>query len=219
MPEGKPQALATAGAFGVPAGVEAVVFDIGRVLVEWDLRHLFGKLIDDPVELDWFLGNVVTEAWHFEHDAGRDLGAMVAERQRAYPGHAGLLDAYANRFDETIPGPVPGTTALVERLAARDVPLFAITNFAARFWDQFAPSQPVLAHFREVVVSGVEKLAKPDAAIFDLAVRRFGHPPGAMLFIDDSAVNVSAAAALGWQVHHFRDAATLEADLVVRGLI
>jgi 2-haloacid dehalogenase len=219
VPDGNTQALAAAGAFGVSTELEAVVFDVGRVLVEWDFRHLFGKLIADPVELEWFLSNVVTEEWHFEHDAGRDLDEMVAERKRAYPGHTGLLDAYATRFGETILGPVPGTAALVERLAANGVPLFAITNFAAPFWDQFAPAQPVIRHFRQVVVSGMEKLVKPDAAIFELAARRFGHAPGAMLFIDDSARNVTAAAALGWQVHHFRDAATLEADLAARGLL
>jgi 2-haloacid dehalogenase len=218
MPDGNLEALAPAGAFGV-SGVEAVVFDVGRVLVEWDFRHLFGKLIDNPVELEWFLGNVVTEEWHFEHDAGRDLGEMVAERKSAYPGHAGLLDAYATRFGETIPGPVAGTAALVERLAARGVPLFAITNFAAPFWEAFALAEPVVRHFRDVVVSGVEKLVKPDAAIFELAARRFGHEPGAMLFIDDSAANIASARTLGWQVHHFRDAPTLEADLTARGLL
>jgi 2-haloacid dehalogenase len=144
---------------------------------------------------------------------------MVAQRKAEFPAHAALIDAYATRFGETIPGPVPGTAALVERLAAKGVPLYAITNFAAPFWAEFAPTQPAFAHFRDVVVSGVEKLAKPDPAIFTLAARRFGHAPCAMLFIDDSARNIAAAAALGWEVHHFHDAPTLEADLAARGLI
>jgi len=202
-----------------PNRVEAVVFDIGRVLVQWDLRCLFAKLIADPAELDWFLASVVTEEWHFEHDAGRDLREMLADRKRAFPGYEALLDAYATRFSETIPGPVPGTAALVERLAARGMPLFAITNFAAAFWADFYPAWPVLNHFRDIVVSGIEKLAKPGAEIFELAVRRFGHAPEAMLFIDDNPANIAAARALGWQVHHFRDAAGLEADLRARGLL
>jgi|SRR5579871_105504 len=215
------RALASAGAFGMPEpqDVQAVVFDVGRVLVDWDLRHLFGKLIADPAELEWFVANVVTEAWHFEHDAGRDLAEMVDQRKREFPAHAALIDAYATRFLETIPGPVPGTAALVDRLAARGVPLYAITNFAAPFWTAFVPMQAVLGHFRDVVVSGEEKLVKPGRAIFDLAARRFGHAPETMLFIDDSAANVEAAAALGWQTHRFRDAQTLEADLVRRKLL
>lgn len=199
--------------------VEAVVFDVGRVLVQWNLRALFGKLIADRDELDWFLGNVVTEEWHFQHDEGRPLGEMLPERKAQFPQYAHLLDAYATRFIETIPGPVPGSVALVERLAAKGVPLYAITNFGAEFWDQFRPTFPPLDHMRDIVVSGVEKLAKPDAAIFDLAARRFDHAPSAMLFVDDNAANVAAAELLGWQVHHFRDASALEADLEARGLI
>lgn len=199
--------------------IEAAVFDVGRVIIEWDLRHLFAKLIDDAAELEWFCTNVVTEEWHFEHDAGRPLAEMLAERKALFPGHAHLIDAYAARFLETIPGPVPGTAALIDRLSAADIPLFAITNFGAEFWPQFRPTAPVLDHFRDIVVSGVERVAKPDPAIFELAVRRFGFEPGAMLLIDDNGANVAAASKLGWQVHHFLGADALERDLVARGLI
>ena len=199
--------------------VEAVVFDVGRVLIQWELRALFEKLIDDPAELDWFLANVVTEEWHFQHDAGRPLGEMVPERQAEFAEHAALIEAYATRFLETIPGRVPGTAALVERLAARGMPLYAITNFGAEFWAMFRPTESVLDRFAEIVVSGQEKLAKPDPAIFELAAGRFGHAPGAMLFIDDNLANVDAARSLGWQVHHFTDAEDLEGDLAARGLI
>ena len=199
--------------------VEAVVFDVGRVLIQWELRALFEKLIDDPAELDWFLANVVTEEWHFQHDAGRPLGEMVPERQAEFVEHAALIEAYATRFLETIPGRVPGTAALVERLAARGMPLYAITNFGAEFWAMFRPTESVLDRFAEIVVSGQEKLAKPDPAIFELAAGRFGHAPGAMLFIDDNLANVDAARSLGWQLHHFTDAEDLEGDLAARGLI
>lgn len=195
------------------------MFDVGRVLVQWDLRYLFSKLIDDPARLEWFCTTVVTEEWHFQHDAGRDLAEMVAERKQAFPAEAALIDAYATRFLETIPGPVEGSYALVERLANCGVPLYAITNFASSFWAQFRPTQPVFARFRDVVVSGDEKIAKPDRRIFDLAARRFGRAPEAMLFIDDNAANIAAARALGWQVHPFVDAPTLERDLSARGLI
>ena len=199
--------------------VEAVVFDVGRVLYQWQLRALFAKLIEDPAELDWFLANVVTEEWHFQHDAGRPLADMVAERQAQFPGHADLIAAYPTRFDETIPGPVSGSIELVERLDARGVPLFAITNFGAEFWATFRPTAPVFGRFRDIVVSGVERLVKPDPAIFRLAERRFGHRAAAMLFIDDNADNIASAAQLGWQVHHFTHAAALEVDLARRELI
>lgn len=201
------------------ADTEAVVFDVGRVLVQWDLRALFAKLIPDPVRLDWFLANVVTEDWHFQHDAGRPLGEMVPELKSLHPDWGDEIDAYATRFLETIPGPVPGTAALVETLDARGVPLYAITNFGVEFWAQFRPTLPLLSRMRAIVVSGEERIAKPDPAIFELAAQRFGHAPGRMLFVDDNAANVAAARALGWQAHHFRNAELLQADLSARGLI
>ena len=127
--------------------VRAVVFDVGRVLYQWDIRHLFDKLIADERELEWFLANVVTEEWHFEHDAGRPLSEMVPERIAMFPGHAHLIEAYAARFNETIPGPVPDTHEMVGGLAARGVPLFAITNFGAEFWRGFARPHPCSTAF------------------------------------------------------------------------
>lgn len=199
--------------------VDAVVFDVGRVIVQWDLRCLFSQLMNDPHELDWFCNNVVTEDWHFQHDAGRPLGDMVPERKAMFPQYADLIDAYATRFLESIPGPVPGTVELIDTLAARGVPLYAITNFGAEFWEEFHPTQPVLGRFRDIVVSGQEKVAKPDPAIYEIASHRFGHAPADMLFIDDNATNIAAASALGWQVHHFSGAACLRRELVARGLV
>ncbi|TNE29806.1 MAG: HAD family hydrolase [Alphaproteobacteria bacterium] len=199
--------------------VEAVVFDIGRVIVQWDLRHLFSRLIHDPQELDWFLANVVTEEWHFEHDRGRPLAEIIPERKALFPRHAHLIDAYAENFLDSIPGPVPGTADLIERLAQARIPLFAITNFGADFWKMFRPTASVLDRLDDIVVSGVERLAKPDPAIFRLAAARFGHAPEAMLFVDDNLANVISAERDGWQVHHFREASLLEQDLLERGLI
>lgn len=199
--------------------IEAVVFDVGRVIVQWDMRCLLRSLYADEATMEWAFANVVSEAWHFEHDAGRDLDEMVLERKAEFPDHAHAIDAYATRFHETIPGLVPGTPALIEQLAAREMPLYGITNFAAKFWQDYLPTEPLFAHFRDFVVSGVEKLVKPDPAIYFLAEQRFGHPAGAMLFIDDNPANVEAARACGWQAHHFIDADTLEIDFRARGLI
>lgn len=199
--------------------VKSVVFDVGRVLYRWDLRHLFEKLVSDPGELEYVVTHVVTVEWHTRHDAGEDLAALVAERKRAFPQYAKLIDAYASRFSETIPGPVPGSLELVERLDEAGVPLFAITNFASVFWDDFRRTAPVFDRFRDIIVSGIEQLLKPEPEIFHLARRRFGIVPGESLFIDDNAANIAAARALGWQVHHFRGARQLAKDLHARGLI
>ena len=198
---------------------QSVIFDVGRVLFDWDLRHLFAKLIENEQELEWFVTNVVTPKWHFQHDAGRPLAAMLPELKAEYPGHAPLIDAYAARFNETIPGPIPGSLELVARLDAAGVPLFAITNFGHEFWEGFRPTQPILDSFRDIVVSGTEKLMKPDPAIYRLAIERFGIDPAGALFIDDVAANVAGAESVGIAGHRFVDAATLERDLRARGYL
>ena len=199
--------------------IEAVVFDVGRVLYQWRLGTLLEKLTDDPAELEHVLSEVITEDWHFEHDAGRPLAEMVAERSARFPHFKRFIDAYATRFNETIPGPVPGSLEIVQELHAAGTPLYAITNFGAEFWAAFRPTARIFDHFRDIVVSGEEKLVKPDPAIFALAAKRFGHAPAAMLFIDDNAANVAGARECGWQAHKFVDAPTLRAELVARALL
>ena len=199
--------------------ITTVVFDVGKVLFEWDLRYLFAKLIADKDELEFFVTHVVTPEWHFQHDAGRALDDMVAERITEFPEYAKLIAAYANRFNETIPGPVTGSLEIVQELAESGVPLFAITNFGAEFWEGFRPTQPIFDLFQDIIVSGVEKLVKPDPAIYALALQRFGIRPGQAIFIDDNHANVISARENGFATHHFRDAASLRAELVALNLL
>ena len=199
--------------------ITTVVFDVGKVLFEWDLRHLFAKLIADKAELEYFVTHVVTPEWHFQHDAGRPLAEMTAERTALYPKYANEIDAYRTRFNETIPGPVTGSLEIVRELAERAVPLFAITNFGAELWEMFRPTQPIFDHFGDIVVSGVEKMVKPDPDIYALALRRFGLKPGEAIFIDDNHDNVVSARANGFAAHHFTDAEKLRRELVALDLL
>ncbi|MGB3794874.1 MAG: HAD family phosphatase [Alteraurantiacibacter sp.] len=197
----------------------AVVFDIGRVIVRWNLRYLFEKLIHDAAELDWFLANVVTEQWHHQQDEGRALAEMVPERIEKFPDHADLIRAYAARFDETYPEHIPGTLRIIGQLKARGAPLFGLTNFGADFWPPFIAGEPMLQGFDDIVVSGHEKVAKPDTQIYQIAEQRFGLPPQQLFFIDDKAENIAAAKARGWHGHVFTDASLLETDLRDHGLL
>lgn len=190
--------------------IDTVIFDVGNVLYRWDLRCLFEKLIHDVKELDWFLANVVTPQWHFQHDEGRPLDEMVAERIAEFPKYRNHIESYRTRFNETIPGPVDGSLELVERLAANDIALYGITNFGAEFWLKFHPTAPIFEHFRDIIVSGEEQIAKPDPAIYQLALNRFGIAAAQALFIDDRADNIAAAESLGFKGHIFTDAPKLE---------
>ncbi len=194
--------------------VDTVVWDIGRVLVEWDLALIYREAIPDAAERARFVAEVVSESWHAQHDAGVTHAEMVAARQAEFPHYADLIALYATNWLASVPGPVAGTHDLVARLTARGVPQFAITNFGVDAWNLFRPTFPILDHLQDIVVSGAERLVKPDAAMFRHAAQRFGRAPETMLFIDDNAANIAAARALGWQVHHFTgDAAALEAQM------
>lgn len=190
-----------------PRRPSAVIWDVGHVLYDWDPRFLYAKLIPDPVRLDWFLANVVTRQWHFQHDAGRAFADTSTELAATFPAERDLILAYGPRWLETIPGPIPGSPALVERLARANVPQFGITNFSAEFWDMFRPTAPLFDWFQDIIVSGREKLVKPDPAIYALAEQRFGLAPADILFLDDNPANVAAARAAGWHAHQFTDAA------------
>lgn len=200
--------------------VRAVIFDIGNVLFHWHPRFLYERLIGDDRALAAFLDEVVTVEWHFQHDAGRDFADTSAELTARYPQHAELIAAWGPRFNDSVGGPVAGMHALVEELDSAGVPLFAITNFSHEFWPPFRAQWPDLFdRFRDVVVSGDEKLVKPDPAIYRLALARFGLESHDALFIDDNAANVTGAEALGIRSVLFSDADDTRRELVDAGIL
>ena len=196
----------------------AVIFDIGRVLYDWDPRFLYERLIDDGNALNAFLRDVVTHDWHFQHDIGRSFAETSAELIALHPHHAELIEAWAPRFLESIPGPIAGMPELVAELDDAGVPLFAITNFSHEFFPPFREAEAALFdRFRGIVVSGAEKLVKPDAAIYRLALERFGLRAEQAVFIDDNAANIDGAAALGMEAILFTGAARLRTRLRALG--
>ena len=196
---------------------KAVVFDVGRVLYDWQLSALFEKLIDDREELEWFLANVVTEEWHFQHDRGVPLADMVPARIAEFPRYEAHIRAYATRFNETVPGPVPGVHQLVERLYEAGVPLFCLTNFGHELWEGFRPTKPIFDMFEDIIVSGTEKVAKPEARIYEIVEERSGRSGAELFFTDDNPANIEAAKARGWDAHLFTDAEALESQLKTSG--
>ncbi len=198
----------------------AVVFDVGNVLYGWDPDSFLVRQIADDAARLRFIEETDLYGWHETLDGGRDFAEAAAELSEKFPAYAELISAWGERFGETITDPVPGVHAIVEELDAKGVPLFAITNFSADFWTPFhAKEQAFFRRFRDVVVSGREKLLKPDPAIYYLALDRFGLRPGDALFIDDRAINVEGARAIGMHAHLFVDADDLRRRLRVEALL
>ncbi len=200
--------------------VDAVVFDIGGVLVDANYRHLYRKLIPDETEMEEFLTTVCTQEWHTRHDAGYPMEQGEADLLAKYPQHADLITAWRQRFPETWAGPIDETVAIAAELRSAGVPTYLLSNWPAEFFPVAQARFPFLdEHFTGQVISGYEKVAKPDPRIFAILADRYGLDPASTLFIDDTEVNTVAATDLGFQTIRFTGAADLRAALVAGGLL
>ncbi|WP_262690754.1 HAD family hydrolase [Kordiimonas aestuarii] len=198
---------------------KAVLFDIGNVFVEWDPRNLYSKLIDDTQELEGFLADVVTLEWHTEHDRGRPFADGVRLLADKYPEYEDLIRAFDERWDETIGNTITGTVDVLEQLSEQGMRTFGLTNFSAEKWPSFCRQYAFTDLFGGVVVSGDEKLVKPDPRIYHVAIERFNLDPELTIYIDDRMDNVRAAEQLGMVGHHFTDANKLANDLRAKGFL
>lgn len=198
----------------------AVVFDLGGVLVDWNPRHLYRKLFDgDNARMEWFLAEVCNDAWNMQQDAGRPFAVAVAEACGRWPAEAALVRAFHERWEEMIAGPIDGTVAILDELAAAGVPLYALTNWSAETFPVARRRFAFLQRFAAIAVSGELGVMKPDRAIFDHVLGLSGTRPAETVFIDDSAKNVAAAATLGFVALRFDSPARLRDDLRGLGLL
>ena len=196
----------------------AVVFDLGGVLIDWDPRHLYRRLIPDEAEMERFLRDVVSAQWNLEHDRGRSFAEGVALLTRKHPEQADLIAAFHERWPEMLGGAIEGTVEILAELRTSGVRLLALTNWSAETWPIGRARFPFLAWFEAVIVSGAEQLVKPDPGIFRILVDRHGLDPATTVFIDDLPRNVEAATALGFQAIRFTTPAALRGDLAAEGL-
>ena len=196
-----------------------VVFDIGNVLVHWEPRALYRKIFATEDEVEWFITHVCNSDWNIEQDRGRSFAEGVAELTARFPQHAEAIAAYDLRWHETVLGPIDGTVAILEELAARGTALYAITNFNQHKFRESAARFPFLRLFRDTVVSGDERLLKPDPAIYRVLLTRNGLAAGDCVFIDDSEKNVKGAEAVGMTGIHFTTPDALRAELAKLGLL
>jgi 2-haloacid dehalogenase len=202
----------------MPRQIDAVIFDLGGVLIDWNPRHLYRKLFDDEAAMETFLAEVCTPSWNLEQDRGRPWAQAIAELSAQHPDKAELIAAYRARWHEMLNGPIAGTVAILEELDDAGIPLYALTNWSAETYPHAEQLYGFLGRFRAVVVSGRIGLVKPDAAIYHHAIARFGVAPERTVFIDDSAKNVAGAEAVGLRAIHFSGPQALRRDLAALGL-
>ena len=201
------------------AAIDAVVFDLGGVLIDWNPRHLYRKLFEDEAKMERFLSEVCSPVWNVTLDAGMSFDEGIAELLRRHPDEAHLIRAWKERWEEMLGGAIEGAVALLDELHAAGMPLYALTNWSAETFPIGRRHFPFLERFRDIVVSGQEKIVKPDPRIFELLVRRTGVAPERTVFIDDAERNVAAAARLGFRAVRFTDPESLRASLTALGAL
>ncbi len=198
---------------------QAVIFDIGTVLIDWNPKHLYSKLLPDEAAIDAFLREIGFDEWNRALDAGGRWDPAIAELTARYPHRKALIEAAHLRWHEMLPGAIDESVAILERLSEKGVPLYAITNYSSEKWAETRARFPFFGHFRDIVVSGDEKLLKPDAAIYRLCLERNALKAEDCLFIDDSPKNVAGAAAVGIETILFETPEKLAEDLTARGFL
>jgi 2-haloacid dehalogenase len=199
--------------------IDAVVFDIGGVLLDWDPRYLYRKLFDDEAEMNRFLSEVCTLEWHHAHDLGVPPEQTVPPLVEAHPEYAEQIWAWPRRSEEMLAGPIEESVEILRQLKEAGVRVYALTNMETWTYPGRRERYPFLRWFDGTVVSGFERVAKPDPQIYELLLDRFGLTPQTTLLIDDSAKNVAAARAVGMQAIRFESPARLREWLVGAGLL
>ncbi|MEO1000540.1 MAG: HAD-IA family hydrolase [Pseudomonadota bacterium] len=195
---------------------EAVVFDIGNVLIEWDPAKVYGPLLPDP---EAFFARTGLHEMNLAVDRGRPMGEAVAERATAHPADADLIALWESRWAEMARPAIPGSVALLEALRGRGVPVYALSNFGAETFEVARGMYPFLDLFDGRVISAHHRTIKPEARIYEILEEMAGRRGGGLFFTDDRADNIAAAAARGWQTHLFDGPEGLAAALRNAGLL
>jgi 2-haloacid dehalogenase len=202
----------------VVALCKTVVFDLGGVLIHWDPRLLYRKLLPTEAEVEQFLSTVCTLDWDAQQDAGRPLEEGIAELVARFPDQTLLIEAWRDRFTEMVL-PIRDSIELLRELREREVPLYALSNWGADEFEAIRHLFPILKWFRGIVISGRVGLVKPDPEIFGLLVREHGLNPAEVVFVDDHPPNVEVAQQLGFQSILFNSPADLRTECARLGLL
>lgn len=197
---------------------EAVVFDLGNVLIGWDPYLPF---CDDMSRAEWqeLSYSADFSALNIMADKGSPLDEVISQACEKGTRYGEFIERYYDRFDRSLTGPVPGTAKVVDDLKATGVRLLGLTNWSAETIHHAPRHAPAIRKLEGLVVSGQEGVAKPDPVIFRRLIQRYGIDPVTSVFIDDSVHNVETANELGFTAIQFVGAERLRDVLAHRGIL
>ncbi len=184
--------------------IKNILFDLGGVLIDWNPKYLYRKIFVTEEAIDYFLSTVCTFEWNEEQDGGRSITEANQLLIEKYPHYTNEINMFYGRWIEMLGDAVSPTVDLLHQcLADPRYGVYALTNWSAETWPIAVSRFDFLGKFDGVLVSGEEKLKKPDPAIYKLVAARYNLDPTTTLFIDDNLRNIEAAKALGFQTVHF----------------
>ena len=183
--------------------IDAVLFDLGNVLIRWDPRNHYKDRFASADAMERFLAEITPGTWNHEMDLGKPFAQAIAERVALHPQHAELLGEWKSQWERMLGGAIDESVTLLAELRQAGYRIAALTNWSAETFPIARERFPFLGWFEDIVVSGVEGIAKPDPAMFVLALQRTGFVAARTVFIDDNVPNIDAARAAGMQAIHF----------------
>jgi 2-haloacid dehalogenase len=199
--------------------IKNIVFDLGGVLVDWNPKYLYEKIFASEEQVDHFLSNICTVQWNAQQDAGRTMQEATERLVKEFPGYEPEIRAYYHRWTEMFSGHIQGSLDILKELKERNhYRLLALTNWSGETFPTAKRLFPFLSWFEGIVVSGEERMIKPDHRLYKVLFDRYMVAPHDSLFIDDSLPNVFVARELGMTAIHFNDPEKLEDELVGLGL-
>jgi len=196
----------------------AVVFDIGNVLFHWAPEAFYDRLLG-PADSARLFAEVPLHAMNERVDNGAPLTGEIAALARAHPDWREAIVTWEARWIDLTGPVIDRSVRLLRALRRRGVPVYALSNFGRETFDIAESHYPFLEEFDHRVISAHHAAMKPDARIYEILEEETAQPPEALLFTDDKAENVAAAAARGWHIHHFEGPEGLASRLVATGLL
>ncbi|MDT3404133.1 HAD family hydrolase [Mucilaginibacter terrae] len=200
--------------YALPMAINTIIFDLGAVLIDWHPHHLYNKIFTEPAQRDWFLENICTNDWNEEQDGGRALAEGTELRVKQFPEHEENIRVFYGRWVEMLNGPIDGTPEIFRQLKeSGKYKIYALSNWSAETMEIAFSQFEFLDWFDGMVISGLEKMRKPEPVFYQLLLDRYSIKPEEALFIDDNKRNIIAAEKMGINSIHFINAAQLEKEL------
>jgi 2-haloacid dehalogenase len=193
--------------------INAIIFDLGNVLIGWDIYRLYERLLPNRQAVDAFLGEIRFSEWNALQDAGRPFYEAVAEHAASFPQYTELIQAYDTHWEESITGEYGETVQIVRELKLAGWDLYLLSNFSTEKFEIVRKRFNFFGMFKDMIISGEHRLIKPDPAIFHLTLSRIGRTAQECLFIDDSLPNIETARLLGFQTIHYQSPTQLRGEL------